>query len=357
MKSMTSIEKYFTALGLILVLVFGGISSADEYKDITDTSHPVLPSALFYQPDYKVQWWYLTGHLSDDKGREFGYEATFFVAGVQRRQFASRFGVNNIYISHLALTDVAARQYLSREDSDSGAYGFAGASTDRLKVWVGNNGIKGDTREMRLAGSGGGFGLNLTLLPEKQPVLHGDKGVSNKASDDPLLSSYYFSFTRLRTQGTITIGGTNYTVNGTSWFDREISTQGLSDKLKGWDWFSLQLEDGREIMLYLTRRPDGTVDPASSGTLVRKDGSYTHLKHADFRVDVMDHYTSRRTKARYPSKWRISIPSESLALSVVPLLNDQEFVALKSTGNYYWEGACSVEGSARGRAYVELTGY
>jgi len=345
----------YSCLGWIIFCCVITPATYGEYRDITDDTRLTFPSALFYQPDYRVQWWYLTGHLTDEHGREFGYEATFFSAGVQRREFRSRFGVNNIYFSHLAVTDIEGRRFLTSESADSGAYGFAGASADRLKVWVEKNVLEGDTKGMRLSASGGEVGLDLTLTPAKPAVLHGSDGVSRKSAEDPLIASYYFSFTRMRTEGSLRIGNGTYTVKGHSWFDREISTRRFT--LKGWDWFSIRLEDDREIMLYLVRRPDGSIDPASGGTFIRKDGGSYHLAGPDFSVEALAHYQSKNTKARYPSRWKLTIPAEDLVLEVVPLLQDQEFVAPKSTGNYYWEGACAVTGSAKGRAYVELTGY
>ncbi len=146
-------------------------------------------------------------------------------------------------------------------------------------------------------------------------------------------------------------------MKGKSWFDREISSGRTGHRLKGWDWFGIQLDDGREIMLYNLRNADGTVDQYSSGTLVFRDGTTRHLTINDFRIKVLRYYTSAKTGARYPAEWEISLPGEKLGLRVTPLLEDQEFIATYSTGNYYWEGSCSVRGSATGRAYAEMTGY
>jgi predicted secreted hydrolase len=153
------------------------------------------------------------------------------------------------------------------------------------------------------------------------------------------------------------IGATTFNVTGKSWFDRELSSRGLGKNQTGWDWFALQLDDGREIMLYLIRNKDGSIDRYSSGTLIHTFGSYRHLSANDFSITVLDRYKSKKTGARYPSLWEIKIPSEGLALKITPLLRDQEILATATTRNYYWEGACTVEGSARGRAYVELVGY
>jgi predicted secreted hydrolase len=210
---------------------------------------------------------------------------------------------------------------------------------------------------MHLMASGGHTTLDLMLVPAKPVVLNGDRGYSIKSGDSPEIASWYFSYTDLKTEGRLAIGGTTFPVTGKSWFDREISSGTMGKGEKGWDWFSVQLDDGRDLMLYLMRKKDGTDDRYSSGTFVYPDGRYRHLTLGDFSITVLGHYTSKKTGAVYPSGWRVRIPSDNLDLRITPLIEDQEFVASSSTGNYYWEGDCTVQGSAAGRAYVELTGY
>ena len=344
-------------LTALICLLAAGTLSAGEYREVTPESRLSLPGDYYFRPDYRVQWWYFTGHLFDKDGHEFGYELTFFVVGVQKRRYQSKFGVNNIYISHFALTDVAGRRYSYSEKSDSGAYGFAGADARRLKVWVDRNSIEGLPDRIHLRASGEPGDLDLVLTSLKPAVLHGDKGYSRKSEESPLEASLYYSLTDLRSRGTLKTGGKSFDVAGKSWFDREISAGRKGWKEKGWDWFGIQLDDGREIMLYLMRNRDGTIDRSSSGTLVQKDGSYRHLSLDDFTIHASGEYRSARTAARYPARWEIRIPSEGLQLRVIPLLQDQEFIATRTTGNYYWEGSCGVEGTVKGRAYAELTGY
>ncbi len=188
--------------------------SAAEFREVTEGSGLSFPRDYFYRPDYKVQWWYFTGHLFAKDGHEFGYEITFFVVGVQRRKYESKFGVNNIYISHFALTDVAGRKYLSSERSDSGAYGFAGADTRRLKVWGDRNSIEGSPAEIHLRASGEPGDLDLVLTPLKPAVLHGDKGYSRKSEESPLDASLYFSLPGLRCRGPVETGGSTFEVGG-----------------------------------------------------------------------------------------------------------------------------------------------
>ncbi len=343
-------------MSLITCLSLAAVAAA-EFRDVTADYRAAFPRDIYFNKDFRVQWWYLTGHLSDDTGREFGYQLTFFVVGIQRRKFVSAFGVDNIYISHFALSDVQKKKYYFADRADAGAFGYAGAKEEILDVWVGSNILEGSMDRMKIVASGSEGSIDLVLKPAKPVILHGDKGYSRKSVDSPLHASIYFSYTRMETEGTLRIGARTFPVKGQSWFDREMSTEGLSRNKAGWDWFSLQLDDGREVMLYLIRNKDGSIDRYSSGTVVLKDGRSLHLAVGDFRVMVKKLYRSEKTGARYPSAWEIAVPSQGLQLRVMPLIEDQEFIAVGTTGNVYWEGACSVDGTVTGRAYVELTGY
>jgi len=345
----------FLCLFLILMPVFAAADG--EYQDVSPGYALTFPGDFFYRKDFRVQWWYVTGHLFDEKGREFGYELTFFVVGVQKREYRSKFGVDNIYISHFAVSDVKEKKFFFSDAADSGAFDFAGASDSRLRVWVGDDLIEGTMNKLHISAADEEKTLDLVLVPSKPVVLHGDRGYSRKSEESSLMASYYFSYTNLRTEGSLTVGKKKFRVQGKSWFDREISTRGLGKSEVGWDWFSIQLEDEREIMFYLIRNKEGVPGKYSSGTMVYPNGTYRHLPAGDFRITVLDHYKSEKTGARYPLGWEIAVPSEALTLTVTPLMRDQEFSAASSTGNYYWEGTCRVEGTVKGRAYVELTGY
>jgi len=344
-------------LCFILMLILYSPASAQEYLDVTQDYKLKFPEDFYYKKDYKVQWWYFTGHLFDESGREFGYEITFFVVNVQQREYKSAFGVNLIHISHFAVSDVARKEFYFSDKAEAGAYGFAGAEENRLLVWVGNNRLEGTAEEMHLKASGGDRAIDLRLKPVKSVVLNGEKGYSRKSEESPLLASFYFSYTDMNTEGKLTLGDKTFHVRGKSWFDREISTKGLGEKLAGWDWFAIQLDDQREIMLYLLRNKDGSADAYTSGTFIYKDGEYLRLSKDDFSVNTVAYYKSGKTGARYPSEWEIRIPSEKLMMRITPLITDQEVLAYNTTWNHYWEGTCKVEGTVKGRAYVEMTGY
>lgn len=342
---------------LLFVLIAPSSLPAQGYRDVTPDDRVRLPDDLYFKKDYRVQWWYFTGHLETEGGREFGYELTFFVAGVQRRRFRSEFGMNHVYMSHLAISDIQSGTYLYGDRMDGGAFGFSGADGRALRVWVEEDTLEGSLGEIHIRGSGEGMEIDLDLTPRKPPVLNGQGGYSRKSQESPLHASLYFSLTDVATTGVLKTGEGIFRVEGKSWFDREISSKRLSGEQVGWDWFSIQLDDGREIMLYSMRRQDGSVDMYSSGTFVYLDGTYRHLARDDFSITVLDHYRSEKTKARYPAAWDIKVPSENLELTITPTIEDQEFIGSYSLWNRYWEGACRVTGSATGRAYVELTGY
>jgi predicted secreted hydrolase len=333
------------------------IALAQEYLDVTPDYKVKFPQDLYYKKDYSVQWWYFTGHLFNENGREFGYELTFFVINVQKKDYKSRFGVNNVYISHFAISDVERNKFYFNDEADSGAYEFAGSKDNRLKVWVGKNILEGTVERMRIKAVDKDKAVDLELIATKPVVLNGENGYSRKSEDSPLISSIYLSYSNLKTEGRLKIGNSVFNVKGKSWFDREISSRGLGEKQAGWDWFAIHLDDKKEVMLYILRNKDGSIDRYSSGTFIYQDGKYRRLSKDDFRVKVLAHYKSENTGARYPSQWEIYIPSENLILRIIPLIEDQEVLAYNSTGNYYWEGTCKVEGTQKGRAYVEMTGY
>ena len=208
----------------------------------------------------------------------------------------------------------------------------------------------------QLQANDGEISLNLTLVPQKHPVLNGVHGLSQKAAMAGN-ASYYYSITRLQTAGTVQIGGAEYAVSGLSWLDREWGSNGLSRDQEGWDWYALQLSDGSELMFYNLRRRDGSQDMHSAGTLTLADGSTVHLSTHDLNVEVLDTWQSPRG-GRYPIAWQIVVPEYQLNLTVDPVLDAQELV----TTVRYWEGAVDVSGERgdspiTGRGYVELTGY
>jgi predicted secreted hydrolase len=201
----------------------------------------------------------------------------------------------------------------------------------------------------------------LALRPDKPPVAHGADGLSRKGPGPKEFSSYV-SITRLAASGTLVRQGRREAVSGISWFDHEWGPGILPSEAVGWDWLALQLDDRSELMLYRMRRADGTATPFSAGTFVPSSGPPRPVAWRDVRLEATGTWTSPRSRARYPSGWRIAVPPLGLEVAVVPVFPDQELVTTASTGVTYWEGACRVTGNrdgkpVGGKAYVELTGY
>lgn len=322
-----------------------------------------FPADHASHPQYQIEWWYYTGHLAAG-ARRFGFEMTFFRVGLpatleRRSAWASR----DLVFLHLALTDERGRRFLTHDASHRAALGIAGADSTRYRVWLDGSEawLEPDGRTQRLVGRAPEFGLDLTLVPAKPPVIHGHGGVSQKTPGEGN-ASHYYSLTRLDVTGTLALGDDSLAVLGQAWMDHEFASNRLSATHRGWDWFSVQLDDGRELMLYQLRRADGSVEPLSHGTWVERDGSTRPLASEAFRVIPTGSWTSPRTKARYPMGWRLEVPGEALALTLTPTLPDQELVANTMGGIVYWEGSVRVHGTLRGApvagvGYTELTGY
>ncbi|HEX5646038.1 MAG TPA: lipocalin-like domain-containing protein [Nitrospira sp.] len=318
-------------------------------------------------PSYRTEWWYYTGHLQTKTGRLFGYELTFFRRAVSPEDIKtqpSQWTVSHLYLAHFAVTDVAGRRFHFSEKLSRAGLGKAGAEESRLYAWIDD--WRADAQPApngmhTLFARDGTATLDLQLLPAKPLVVHGRDGISRKGAGEGN-ATHYYSFTRLETTGSVTIGTERFEVTGTSWMDHEFGSTDLGSDLAGWDWFSIQLDDRSELMLYRLRRKDGGSDLESSGTVVLPDGKTRHLSVSDIRIESTGTWTSRESKAVYPSTWRIAVPSMDLALEVMPLLADQELRTSRSTQVTYWEGAVSVSGikqgrSVKGQGYVELTGY
>lgn len=313
-------------------------------------------------PEFRTEWWYFTGNLEDPAGRRFGFQLTFFRAALSPAPppRSSSWASAQAYMAHFAVTDVRGRVFRSSERFARAALGLAGASARPFRVWLEDweaSGSPDGPPGLVLRASTPEASLDLALSRGKPPVFHGEGGVSRKG-EEPGNASYYYSLTRMPARGTVRVGGAGFEVTGEAWMDREWGTSALPPGVSGWDWFALQLSDGRELMLYLLRGADGSPSPRSAGTVVEPDGSHRNLSRSDFRVETLARWRSPRQGVRYPSKWRIVVPSEGISLGVTPVLPDQE-----QTGSFrYWEGAVSAEGVSRsravdGRGYVEMTGY
>ena len=336
-----------------------------EWKKVTGPRVWAFPKDFGAHPEFRTEWWYFTGNLADRSGSRYGYQLTFFRQGLRQKlpQPANAWDIRDLYLAHFSITDAARKAFRALDRLSREGLGLAGASPDKMDVWLLDWSARMNDSVISLRARDPSMELALQLTPRKTPVLHGPKGFSQKG---PLQgqASYYVSLTDLKTQGTLKLisSGIPQEVEGTSWFDQEFGSNQLTPDQTGWDWFSLHLSDGRDLMIYLLRLKDGSTEPASSGTLVASDGTSRHLRLSDLKVSVLDRWKSPRSKGEYPSRWRIQVPAEKIDLTLAPWIADQELNTEASTGIIYWEGAVAGKGVSGGRevsceGYVELTGY
>lgn len=313
--------------------------------------------------EFRVEWWYYTGNVRATDGRRLGYQLTFFRIGVAYKPAGeSRWAVRDIYTAHFAVSDLEARRHRFAQQNRRAGVGAAGAAAGRLAVWNGSWRAEVIGEKHHLAAQADRFGIELTLSPTKGPILHGRGGLSQKGPAEGN-ASYYYSMPRMKTTGTVTIDGQRLEVHGESWMDHEFSTSFLEKGQRGWDWFSLQMDNGSELMLYQMRREDGGVDPYSSGTFIAADGAVTRLTRDDFTLTPNGGlWRSPKTGAEYPIRWRIAVPKIGARLQVRAPFGGQEMRTNATTGIAYWEGSVEARGElggepATGVGYLELTGY
>lgn len=319
-----------------------------------------FPRDHFSHSDFKTEWWYFTGNVTTDDGRDLGYQLTFFRQGVSRQSGAtSRFAVSDIKLAHFAVSDLRGKMFYHGQKISRGAFGEAGFYQDDCLAWIDNWSVcLVDGSSFRLRAAYDSTSIDLLLTPRKAPVLHGEKGISQKSAGDGR-ASHYYSLTRLETAGSMTVGGQTFRVNGWSWFDQEWATNQLTEDQVGWDWFSFQFEDGTELMMFQIRLKDGGRDPYSHGTFVHADGSTTAVKNKDFTLEPVRTWKSDQTPGVYPVEWKIGIPKLDLAMEVKARMDAQELVHHPIS---YWEGSISADGQRnglpiKGRGYLEMTGY
>ncbi|MEO8340625.1 MAG: lipocalin-like domain-containing protein [Nitrospirota bacterium] len=361
--------RYILLLASSLAVVVPGLAgdTAQEFRLATEGYRYGFPRDHGSHEEFRTEWWYYTGQVTAKDGRPFGYELTFFRRGMPREQtktLPSQWAVTHLYMAHFAISDLRKDRFHYADRMSRAGLGKAGAAQDRLHVWIDRWSAESPSAApgtQVLEAAEGDMALQLTVSSEKPPVVHGTGGISHKG---PLTgqASHYYSFTKLATTGTLTVGNESFDVTGTSWMDHEFGSADLDKDLVGWDWFCLQLDDQRELMLYRLRRADGSADPASSGTLIDRDGQGHHLLLADFTLEPTSYWTSPTSKARYPQRWRLTIPSQQLSLELVPRMAEQELSPKRSTQVTYWEGAIETTGTAQGKpihgqGYMELTGY
>lgn len=359
-----------------------GFAQAVEPRDF------VFPADHGPHPDFQTEWWYLTGRVETAEGRVFGFQWTLFRHALvsQAPARSSSWGVRDAYMAHFAVSDVENGRQYSFERQSRGSGGLAGAQATPFRAWLEDWELRSEAESnaavadgtlddtggedpsdalffpLRLKSAdgntdGGGTAVDLRITTRKPKVLQGERGLSRK-NGLPGGASYYYSYTRLAVEGQVEVDGESFDVKGEAWLDREWSTSVLAPDQAGWDWFSLQLDSGEDLMLYHLRLEDGSADAFSAGVWVEADGGYTYLSRDTFEIEILDRWKSPRTGSVYPSDWILTLPDRDLRLAVTPLFADQEL----AVGFQYWEGAVAVEGTREGRpitggGYVELVGY
>lgn len=336
--------------------------------DTADYAHAVgaydwqFPADYGAHPGFQTEWWYYTGNLATAEGRRFGYQFTVFRRAITpaAAESGSEWRTNQVYMAHFTITDVAADAFYQFQRFSRGGAELAGATAaPRYRVWLDNwqvYALNDDATRTRLTVESGDCTLSLELEQVKPPALQGKQGLSLKSRESGG-TTYYYSLSRLLTEGTLTIGDLTFAISGTSWMDHEFGTSALGSKAQGWDWFGLHLDDKRDLMLGRIRLVDGGFEPVFGGLVIQEDGSTYALSAEDFTITVTDTWTSPHTGAVYPAEWDILADvgeTQPLHLTVTPLIADQELI---EGAVVYWEGAVRITGDVAGYGYVELTGY
>lgn len=341
------------------------VGEADTLRDGTEFDPVKLPRDLAAHETAQTEWWYYTGHARTDAGRNFSFELVFF----KRRTDLDKFSVvplrligNPFYFAHFALTDHerSAFRYAHRKSSNGPFDEPASASEKHYFLRLGDWSVReaGGAHIVR-ATIDRDLVFEATLTPSKRVVLNGNAGVSFK---DEGQASRYFSYTRMQVEGDLVRNGKTEHFAGTSWMDREFGTWTPTENQKGWDWFSVQLDNECELMCYRLRNGSGGTSPYSSGTYVDREGNSRTLTNEEFSIEPTGEWKSPHSGACYPSGWKLTVPDLQIDMTVSPIMKDQELDTRGTTMIVYWEGACDVsamigDSEVAGRAYVELVGY
>ena len=315
-------------------------------------------------PNYRHEWWYVTGHLDTADGEPFGFELTFFrfalkpLAQQATTEPHSAWRARQIYMAHFAVSDIRRDRFAVAERFARDALGLAGSQPDPFRVSLDDWSLAAtaDSKTWRLVASDKGYALDLEIDPSAPMMLNGDAGFSRK-SDAEGAASYYYSIPRMKAHGKLTRDGKSSSVQGTVWLDREWGSGALGADQQGWDWFALQLDDGSALMFYALREHNGQRDPHSAGTWLAPNGTTLALTNDDVQIDATSEWKSPRGTG-YPARWHLRVPRLDLDVDIQPRMANQEL----DTSTRYWEGASSVTGTRdkkkiEGKAYVELVGY
>jgi predicted secreted hydrolase len=340
-----------------------GFSRAEEPRELT------FPADHGSHPEFSTEWWYLTGSVTTDDGNLYGFQATWFRNALvaEREPRASSLAVRDVILFHGGLIDVERQAFFSESQASRAASSWAGAETGRLEVWLLDNRLSAGPDTWSARFGAGGWELDLELAPAREPLLHGDPPGLSRKGPERGQASYYYSLPRLEVRGSLRRGPDDEPVEavGQAWFDHEFFSRQLAESQVGWDWFSVALDDGTDLMLFELRQRDGGRASTSAGTLRLADGTRRHLAASDFEIEVASTWRSPAAHPHdddYPASWKIVVPSAGLSLEVEPMAKDQEHRDEAPGAMAYWEGLSRFRGrhgdrQVEGLGYVELVGY
>lgn len=382
MEAISKILIKFHIAGCVVLLSFQAAAAVEIPAHTSDGFAIPQPGRQFLfprdhgsHPEFAIEWWYVTGHLTASNQLQYGFQATFFRRALAKPgppvgPTSSTFGNDQIYLAHMALLEKDTGTFHYQERLNRAGWD-AMAATSTLDVRNGNWSLRLSPEKSKLKGYevfelqftvGPDVSLMLELTPKKPLVVFGKNGVSRKAAD-PSSSSHYLTYPRLASHGVLNLAEINATVEGEAWMDHEFSSSQLGTGQVGWDWLCLQLNDGRELMAYRMRRADGTTDPFSTVAWIDLQSTARHIGPDQFTWTTLQYWHSNKTSSNYPSSVKVEAKNPASGKKEVfnlqPIVLDQEL-----TGNIggvaYWEGACSVLDENKnkiGKAYMELTGY
>ncbi|MCW8932743.1 MAG: carotenoid 1,2-hydratase [Gammaproteobacteria bacterium] len=347
----------------------------DHFKQAVKPRVFKFPRDHLAHQAYKTEWWYVSGNIStknldkSDQLREFSYQFTLFRFALSPEKLSiesSQWRSNNIYMAHVALTDISNQKMYQQERFSRDGLSLAGAEKKQdglLQFWLNDWQMKSVLAEqlfpLQLNIQNDQFALNLELEAIKPIVLQGEQGLSQKSHSN---ASYYYSYTRLASKGYITVENKQYEVFGNSWLDREWSTSSLGEDQQGWDWFALHLDDGSDLMIYQMRKKDASQDIYSSGTLINTQGKSEKITAEQFQLNASEFWQSPVSGIRYPIVWELLIPEKNIQLIVTAAVKQQEWSKAEGFSFNYWEGGVEVKGlknqkKVTGKGYLEMTGY
>jgi predicted secreted hydrolase len=339
-----------------LALAAARTSAADGYPVVRPGYALAFPRDHGAHPQYRTEWWYVTGWLRDGAGRDLGFQVTFFrnrprIAEASPSAFAPR----QLLFAHAALADPARGRLLHDQRAARAGFGLAAAREEVTDVHIDDWSIvlSRDTYRARIAAAE--FGLDLALESTQGALLQGEGGYSRKGPA-PAQASYYYSRPHLAVSGTVERGGRREPVEGAAWLDHEWSSEYLAAAASGWDWIGINLADGGALMAFRIRAKAGGAFWAG-GALRAADGRLRSFAPREIRFEPLRSWRSPRSDVTYPVAMRVH--AGGLEVDVEPLMDDQELDSRASTGTIYWEGAVRAARAGRpaGRGYLELTGY